>query len=55
MDAIISRKLEPLNNIPFLLAEPIPPKYPKGIEITNAQGQEITKKIKARYSQSLKM
>ena len=51
---IRSKKLEPLNKIPFLDAAPIPPKYPKGIEITSAQGQEITKNTKALYNHSLK-
>ena len=39
--------LDTLNKIPFRLAAPIPPKYPKGIEITKAQGQEITKNVRA--------
>src|SRR5690606_10502089 len=51
---IASIKDAPLNRIPFFEAAPKPPKYPKGIEITKAQGQEITKKIKALYNQSLK-
>ena len=53
LHGIISSKNEaPLNRIPFFEAAPNPPKYPNGIDITNAQGQEITKKINALYNQS---
>ena len=50
---IASKNEAPLNKIPFFEAAPNPPKYPNGIEITNAQGQDITKKINALYNQSL--
>jgi len=46
-------KVAPLNSIPFLDAAPSPPKYPRGIEMTNAHGQEITRNINALYKQSL--
>src|SRR5664279_1892832 len=48
-----SRKLAPLTRIPCREAPPTPPKYPKGTEITKAQGHEITRIVKARYSQTL--
>ena len=38
--------------MPFLEAPPIAPKNDKGTEITRAQGQDITKKVKARINQS---
>ena len=45
---ITSKKLEPLNKIPFLEAKPIPPKYPSGMDTTKAQGQLITKNTNER-------
>ena len=44
--------LEPFTRIPFLLAHPIPPKKLNGIEITRAQGQLITKNVRALKIQS---
>ena len=49
---MVSKKDAPLKRIPLRDAAPNPPKYPNGIEITKAHGQEITRNIKARYSQS---
>ena len=43
----VSKYVVPLASIPFLLAAPIPTKKPSGIEITSAQGHEITKKFNA--------
>ena len=40
----------PLIKIPFLEAPPIPPKNPRGTDITSAHGQDITKKINALYT-----
>ena len=40
-------------NAPTLLAFPNPAYSPNGIEITNAHGHETTKKVKARYNQSV--
>ena len=45
----------PFTNIPILEAPPIPPKKPRGIDITKAQGQDTTKKDKALYSQFVKV
>lgn len=42
-------------SIPCLEAAPIPPKKPRGIDTTKAQGQDTTRNIKARYSHSLKL
>ena len=39
--------------MPWLLAPPIPAKKLNGIEITNAHGHDITRKVNARYSQLL--
>ena len=36
-----------MTRTPILDAAPIPPKNPKGTEITNAHGQETTKKMQA--------
>ena len=41
----------PFTKIPFLDAPPIPPKNPRGIDITNAHGHETTKNVSALYSQ----
>ena len=45
--------VEPLTKIPDFAHLPIPPKYAKGTEITNAQGQEMTRNERALYIQSL--
>ena len=45
--AKVSIKLLPLIRIPSFAAPPIPPKNPRGTDITRAQGQEITKKVHA--------
>ena len=37
----------PLTNTPILEAPPIPPKKPKGIDITNAHGHDTTKNVNA--------
>ena len=39
--------MEPFTKIPFLEAQPIPPKKLSGIEITSAQGQLMTRKVSA--------
>ena len=39
--------MEPLIRIPQEDAPPMPPKKLKGMEITNAQGQLITRKVSA--------
>ena len=44
-----------MTKTPFLDASPKPPKKPSGIEITNAHGQLMTKKIRPRYNHSLKL
>ena len=41
----------PFTRMPHLLAPPMPPKKLRGTEITRAQGQEITRKMRARWSQ----
>ena len=43
-----SRKLEPFTNMPARLAPPMPAKKLRGMLITRAQGQLITRKVKAR-------
>ena len=40
--------------IPALLAAPMPAKNASGTEITKAQGQEITRKIKALFAHTSK-
>ena len=42
----------PLKRIPRDAAPPMPPKNAIGTEITSAQGQDITRNIKARYIES---
>ena len=37
-----------MTRIPFVEAQPIPPKKLSGMEITNAQGQLITRNVNAR-------
>ena len=44
----------PLIYIPDFEALPIPAKNPKGIDITRAQGHEITRKVKALLNHKLK-
>ena len=44
----------PFIKIPFLEALPIPAKKLSGIEITNAQGQDITRNVKALFTQTIK-
>ena len=51
--ASLSKYTVPLARIPLLLAAPIPTKKPSGIDITKAQGQDITKKFNALYTASL--
>ena len=41
-------KFDPLMRTPFALAPPIPAKKLSGMEMTSAQGQEITRKVSAR-------
>ena len=48
-----SIKFEPLIRIPSLLAPPIPAKKVRGMLITKAQGQLITRKVRERYSQTV--
>ena len=43
----------PLTKIPLADAPPMPPKKLRGILMTNAQGQLITKKVNALVIQSL--
>ena len=45
--AAASRKLLPLTRTPLFDAEPIPPKNPKGTEITSAHGQDTIRKMQA--------
>ena len=47
-----SREFPPLTRIPHLDAPPMPPKKVRGIEMTSAQGQLITRKVSARIIQS---
>ena len=47
----VSRKLEPLTSTPSFEAPPMPAKKDSGIEITSAQGQLMTRKVSARYTQ----
>ena len=42
----------PFTKIPFLDAPPIPPKNPRGIDITNAHGHETTKNVSNKKSKS---
>ena len=53
--ANFSMKLLPLINIPLFEANPIPAKKVNGIDITNAQGQEITRKVSALLNQTRKL
>ena len=48
----VSIKLEPLISTPALLAPPIPAKKLSGMLMTSAQGQLMTRKVRALYSQS---
>ena len=43
----------PLTNTPILEAPPIPPKKPKGIDITSAHGHDTTKNVNALYIHSI--
>ena len=43
--------MPPFTRMPHLPAPPMPPKKLSGTEITRAQGQEITRKMRARWSQ----
>ena len=47
-----SRKLAPFTRMPWRDAEPMPPKYPRGIDITSAHGHDMTSSTKARYVHS---
>ena len=38
----------PLMRMPHLEAPPMPPKKLRGMEMTRAQGQEMTRKVSAR-------
>ena len=49
-----SRQVEPFMRIPLLDAPPIPEKKESGTEITRAQGQEITRKMRARLTHEAK-
>ena len=40
--------------MPCFAALPMPPKYERGTEITSAQGQDTTRKVRARRSHSEK-
>ena len=47
-----SKWLPPFTRMPHLEAPPMPPKKLSGTEMTSAQGQEMTRKISARWNQS---
>jgi hypothetical protein len=53
--AIFEKILPPLYSIPRDAAPPIPPKNAIGTEMTKAHGQDITRKISARYMESAKV
>ena len=52
--ATLEKTLPPLKRIPRDAAPPIPPKNAIGTEITRAQGQDITRKVKAVYIELFK-
>ena len=50
--ASAARELEPFTRMPRRLAPPMPPKKDNGTEMTSAQGQLTTRKVRPRRIQS---